>query len=628
MGAMTKPNLRSDDWDEFCEAWKTADLAERAGYAQILADTPRDELTDLERMKLDTIAMLNGAEPEADEPGLEPEDLDGPPAPVETTPFPVSALPQWAQPFVVELARQNQTPVDLPALVAIGAMSAVATQHRSTLKVVGTWVEGPNLYIAVAMPPGAGKSPVMNALIAPVEEVERRNIADKADTRRTLAAQMVTLEKRVKDLTKDLESTDDPGPRLVEDWKDATAELEDARASIDDGRMLADDTTPEALIALLARNGHTISLISTEGGMFDSLGRYVERGTPPNLDGLLKIWSGDTVKVDRKSGEPIQLHNPRATVCLTVQPSVVAKVLGNNEFVGRGLVARFMLAQPESYVGRRDMMAVAEVDEAAATQWRDGITSLYDAGRRDMTLDGLALTTFLGFRHHLEGRRFIGGDLEAPTLVEFSTKCESSVARLALIFALADNAKHVTVDHMRRAIQVGHYWVGQMIQLAGGYTASVLDQRTARFATWAREKHPDGGRVTVRDVSRSGMFRRSAYDDRDSIVEVFERAEQLGHGSVDWSSERSVAFVVDQSDARDSARRARQPLTESEKRPANTTESRRTVAQSRSHKGYSETNSLSLSHSLTGDCATRATNDPTPADDPGDDIDPFDIEYP
>jgi hypothetical protein len=615
---MTKPNLRSDDFDEFCDAWKLADQAERAAYAQLLDEIPAEQRTELDELKLETMRMMTT------DYGAEDDDVDpdGPPAPVEATPFPVAALPEWAQPFVIELARQNQTPVDLPALVAIGAMSAVATQHRSTLKVVGTWVEGPNLYIAVAMPPGAGKSPVMNALIAPVEEAERRNIADKADTRRTLAAQMVTLEKKVKDLTKDLESTDDPGPRLIEDWKDATQELEDARASIDDGRMLADDTTPEALIALLARNGHTISLISTEGGMFDSLGRYVERGTPPNLDGLLKIWSGDTVKVDRKSGEPIQLTNPRATVCLTVQPSVVAKVLGNNEFVGRGLVARFMLAQPESYVGRRDMMAVAEVDEAAAKQWHNGIMALYSAGQRHMTLDGLALTAFLGFRSHLEERRFIGGDLEAPTLVEFSTKCESSVARLALIFALADDADHVSMDHMTRAIRVGHYWVSQMLGLCGDYTASSLDQRTARFVTWAHQKHPDGGRIKVRDVQTSSMFKRSGYDDKDSIIEVFERAEQLGHGSIDWSSERSVVFVVPKDTRNDEERRAhyraqhgRQPFTQSDTDHPNTTESPPRDVQLYTHKGISDTSSSSIPHSLMDERTTRTTDD-TPEPDP------------
>ncbi len=607
---MTTPKtLHNCTVDEFGMLWWKVTDTDRATFVHRVTDNPDASADD--RIKL---AIAQGFHSiNTDEDGYDDDvDPDGPPAPVQTTPFPVTALPTWAQPFVTELAQQNQTPIDLPALVSIGALSAVATQHRSTLKVVGTWDEGPNLYLAVAMPPGAGKSPVMNALIAPVEEVEQLNIADKADTRRTLAAHIVTLEKRVKDLTKDLESTNDPGPLLIEDWKRATQDLEDTKARIDDGRMLADDTTPEALIALLARNGHTISLISTEGGMFDSLGRYVERGTPPNLDGLLKIWSGDTVKVDRKSGEPIRLEHPRATVCLTVQPSVVAKVLANHEFVGRGLVARFMLAQPESYVGRRNMMAVAEVGEASATQWRAGIMALHDTGQRHMTLDGLALTAFLGFRSLLEERRFIGGDLEAPTLIEFSTKCESSVARLALIFALADNATQVTYNHMIRAIRVGHYWVAQMIGLAGDHKASTLDNRVQRFITWMDKKHPDGGPVKVRDVERSGMYRRSGHHDKDSIMDVFERAEQLGHGSIDWSSETSVTFTRNCATARDKRGNL---STQSETDPPNTTESQQKAALSRAYKEYEKTHSLSISHSLTDERATRATNDPDPDDD-------------
>jgi hypothetical protein len=267
------------------------------------------------------------------------------------------------------------------------------------------------------------------------------------------------------------------------------------------------------------------------------------------------------------------------------------------------------------------MMAVANVDEAAAHQWRDGIMALYNTGQRHMTLDGLALTAFLGFRSHLEERRFIGGDLEGPTLVEFSTKCESSVARLALIFALADNADHVTLDHMTSAIRVGHYWVGQMLGLAGDYKASTLDQRVKRFITWIDRKHPDGGPVKVRDVERSGTFRRSNYDDRDSILEVFERAEQLGLGSIDWTSERSVAFRRVRATAYGTHGNS---CTESETDPSNRAESGPTYVLSRTHKEDSETHSLSISHSLIDERATSATTDPDPVDNPEpDDHDPF-----
>jgi hypothetical protein len=124
-------------------------------------------------------------------------------------------------------------------------------------------------------------------------------------------------------------------------------------------------------------------------------------------------------------------------------------------------------------------------------------------------------------------------------------------------------------------------------------------------------KHPDGGPVKVRDVERSGTFRRSNHDDRDSILEVFERAEQLGHGSIDWESERSVTFTR----VRATTYGAHVNTgTESDNDPPNTTESGPSYVLSRTHKEDSETHSLSISHSLTDDCATRATNNPEPVD--------------
>jgi hypothetical protein len=258
---MTKPNLRSDDFDEFCEAWRLADQAERATYAQILAETPRDELTEVERLKLDTIEVLTA--PQADDDD-EDVDQDAPPPPAVARPFPVASLPEWAREFVTELAEQHQTPVDLPALVALGAISAVANRIRATLKINSTWVEGPNLYLAISLPPGAGKSPVMKALLGPVAGIEADEVKKARRAMHEIAADVVSIEKRLKVLKTQLEGTEDPGPKLKEDYADTLGDLADAEARIDDGRILADDVTPEALGKLLHRNAGTISLISTE----------------------------------------------------------------------------------------------------------------------------------------------------------------------------------------------------------------------------------------------------------------------------------------------------------------------------------------------------------------------------
>ena len=600
---MTKPNLRSDDFDEFSDAWKAADAAERAAYAQILAETPRDELTDIERQKLDVIEILTANY--ADEDDAEP---DAPPVP-EVRPFPVSALPHWARSYVEELAHGHQAPVDLPGLVALGALSAVATRGRSTLRILGAWIESPNLYLAISLPPGAGKSPIMNALLGPVEEVQRLTQRDSAQRRRLADGRRLGLEQRVKELEKQLADTRDPGDSLLADYAEAVANLEASRDDIDEGRILADDTTPEALIRLLHRNAGTISLVSTEGGLFDNLGRYAERGTPPNLDGLLKIWSGDTVRVDRVSGDPIEIRDPRATVCLTVQPSVVAKVTGNSDFVGRGLVARFMIAQPETQVGTRNMLAAVEVSEDAARAWRDGVLAMHHRDGCALTMTEDASVAFHIFRQSLEDRRFIAGDLEHPSLTEMSTKCESSVARVALLIAVAEGAEHVTLDHMNRAILLGQYWLSQAIMLGGDKVLDPISLRVRRLLKWIDRRAE--GPVSVRDVNRSGMFRRMGADDTDAILEVFERAVDMGLGTVDYGP-RSPLFT-----ARDSARQTRRSRAESGGSTAETDERTRCRADP---KGKNSSISLYIPTSSpisqeARDMRVRNPDDPEPEPD-------------
>lgn len=477
--------------------------------------------------------------------------------------FPVDALPAFARAHVLDLARNQQSPVDLPAQIALGALSTICNRNRCTLAVTPSWTEGANLYIAIAMHPGAGKSPVLNRLLAPVVELEERSGRDVAMTNALRAARRISLQAAVDKLEKDMKSGTSSGPGVEKDYAKALVELGEHDADTDMGRLLADDVTPEALIRLLAQNRGRMAIISTEGGIFDNLGRYAEKGKAPNLDGLLKIWSGDTIQVDRAGGTQIRINDPRAVVCITVQPATVAKILADNEFQGRGLVARFMLSLPESLVGRRDMHASGALDPEALEAWRQGVAVTYERGTQAMRMTSDAMKAFNDYRQGLEERRFIGGDLEGTWLTEMSTKCESSVARVSLILAVSEGADEVSDEHVRRAVEIGDYWLGQAVAMAGDAARDLLTTAAERVVMWAETKGHD--RVSVRDVQRGGAVRRLGLG-ADRMAEVFDRAAELGLGAVD-NSGRSPVLVL-----RDSARHARQNVTESEGDSAATTE--------------------------------------------------------
>jgi hypothetical protein len=117
-------------------------------------------------------------------------------------------------------------------------------------------------------------------------------------------------------------------------------------------RLIADDATPEALASLLADNKGVLTIISTEGGMFDTLnGKYSDK---VSIDTVLKAHAGDPIRIDRIGRESETIENPALTMLLAAQENVLNVLLNNEVFKSRGLTARILYSRPTSKVGTRE----------------------------------------------------------------------------------------------------------------------------------------------------------------------------------------------------------------------------------------------------------------------------------
>jgi hypothetical protein len=82
-------------------------------------------------------------------------------------------------------------------------------------------------------------------------------------------------------------------------------------------RLIADDVTSEALATLLYKNDGVMTIISTEGGLFDTLaGRYSKT---INIDAILKAHCGDQIRTDRVLRESELIDRPTLTMILSAQ---------------------------------------------------------------------------------------------------------------------------------------------------------------------------------------------------------------------------------------------------------------------------------------------------------------------
>jgi Protein of unknown function (DUF3987) len=347
----------------------TDPLAELAAVRQAHDDAhDADYLRDLPTAPPDSSAGCAGS---AGKDWPTPERLDGGPLPrldPADLPCPVR---EWAE----AIAAAYQVPLELPAGMALAALSA-AVAGKVRVRVDADWIEELCLYVAVVLPSGERKSPVVREASEPLKAWEREEAEGRREEVARGQAARDLLEKR-------LEAAKRDASRRGSDAKaEATrieAEEQMYRLAEELGRsrppvlprLLADDATPEALTSLLADHNR-IAVLSDEGGLFDVLaGRYSDGIA--NLDAVLKAHDGGTIRVDRK-GRPAEfVERPALTLAFAVQPEVLESVRGNRAMRGRGLLARFLYFLPTTDLGRRDLTpppVPAEVRAAYAERLR------------------------------------------------------------------------------------------------------------------------------------------------------------------------------------------------------------------------------------------------------------------
>ena len=271
----------------------------------------------------------------------EPIPLDEMTVPV----FPVDALPEDIRNYVLAVAESTQTPVDVAACASLSVIS-IGMQGKYAVRPKPDWTEPVNTFIAVFMPPSERKSAVCSAMGKPMNEYEKewnREHAAEIDFSRS---QKSILERRLKAL----EDQAAKGKAEMEDVRRASEELSAFRER-KPLRYYGDDVTTEKLVSMISENSGRAAIFSPEGGIFDLLKGMYTRYV--NIDVFLKGYSGDPIRVDRIGRESEVIYNPVLTVMLMAQPSVLAGVMGNGNFRGRGLTARFLYCIPESHVGRR-----------------------------------------------------------------------------------------------------------------------------------------------------------------------------------------------------------------------------------------------------------------------------------
>ena len=380
-------------------------------------------------------------------------------------PFPIEALPVDLGDYVQALAESTQTPLDMAGTIVLTILS-VCQQGKYVVRGKDDWIEPLNLFANVIAEPSERKSAVLHAGVNPLDSYEVRYNQQNAARVEASRMRKRILEKKmraVEDKAAKGQAEADEVERLAREL----ADFEEEKPL----RLYVDDITTEKLVSVMSANRGRAALISSEGGIFDTLAGIYSRNV--NIDVMLKGYSGDTIRVDRIGRESESVMNPTLTVLLMTQPKVISDVLSNKTFRGRGLTARFLYCLPKSSVGKRRFQSAAVPPEVYMRYERKIIDMLeeeYPQKPEVITLSPGAKQLLTDFAEEIEAKIKTdyaeiadwAGKLVGNTLRIAGLLCRASVFR-APEFLTVNEPLVVSGETMENAIKLGRYYLNHAL---------------------------------------------------------------------------------------------------------------------------------------------------------------------
>lgn len=399
----------------------------------------------------------------------------------------------WLGEYVHHLAEATQTPQLMGVLAALATVATcLHGRYEVAPKGIGNSYREPlAIWVCTAMPPGARKSAVMNAIRGPLVHWEklindrlRRSVTGNAHHR-------IMAQKRIDALMQKAGKAE-----TEEDVRALQQQVEDIAGSMPTEvflpRLFTGDTTVERLQNLLVEQNGRMAVHSDEGGVFATLAGLYSGGNV-NLDAVLGSHDGTPLRVDR-AGRKAHIDRPVLSFNLMTQPGVFSELADKAVFRHSGLLARFLFGLPASNVGLRDMRHHHDIPEAISEAYSTRIHALLEgwvpdaaAPRKPVVLEvtDAARELWFDFAQRLERDRGPGGSLEG--IADWAQKAEGRAARVAALLEIAEFgplAESVSESAMRRAIALMEKLIPHAQAALGMLGADAVDQDADAVLRW------------------------------------------------------------------------------------------------------------------------------------------------
>jgi hypothetical protein len=512
------PNIKLVELPELPEKGDAAD------FVAAQAGTDKAELRQaLETLASDAEALMLEVSLSTEEdawPEIESIEISEPPA------FPTHVLPEDLRSWVEAESEATQTPPDLAALLALAVCSATIAK-RVIVEPRPGWHEPVNLYTTVLLEPGNRKSAVFTDAIRPLIEVEselreaaRPQIASTQSDRRQKEARLKNLEKFAAEKVGD--SASEARHEALKLAEELSNEIEPVEP-----RLIVQDATEEKIGLMLEQQGGRIASMSPEGGVFDLMaGKYGKNNAPQFIIYLLG-HSGDDHISDRVGRPSVRVRKPAITCAYAIQPEVIKSLANTSAFRGRGLLARFLYAAPQSRIGQRTI-APPPMPDFTRERYRQTVRKLSELdGETVLQLSVDAESKFRDWEHEIEAMLDDAGRMES--IRDWGAKLAGETLRLAAVMHCVERGStgQIEAATIESAIEIAHYLIPHadavLNMMSAGNDATVTDARYV--LRWIR-RH-ERREFTKSEAQHHGKRRFPRADDIDPALAELERRGYL-----------------------------------------------------------------------------------------------------
>lgn len=409
-------------------------------------------------------------------------------------PFPFDALGPILGPAAKRLNEVVRAP-DAICGQSVLATAALVTQAHADIHIDGR-VHPVSLFLLSIAESGDRKSAIDSIVLAPVREYEKQLHSSYKEAKTKFKNRLDIWKKKREEI---LSKTD---PLFIET---ELTKLDPEPEPPLQPFLLLEEPTYEGLVKLFCVGQPTLGLFSDEGGRLfggHAMGKEQQIKT---ACGLSSIWDGKPVTRIRGSDENLLLHGRRLSCHLMIQETVFAPVLKNNELIGQGWLARFLIVCPESTAGDRPYNQVNISTDPSILDFRNRLNEILDTPYpvtrseentllpRALELNEIAMKRWIDFHDEID--RSLKVDGIYYSIRRTANKAAEQVLRIAGVLALFENlnVSYIDSDNLDRAIVLMQFYLDESLRIMNTVSVDPDLDLARRLLEWMSKKQREVG---------------------------------------------------------------------------------------------------------------------------------------